>query len=54
MIIEDEHEEVNAGSIIIVPPKHTQHIRNTGSIDLEFYCIVSPPWTNNQDYNLTS
>jgi len=47
--IENEKEQVYPGSIIIVPPKQIQHIKNTGSTILEFYCIVSPPWTQKYD-----
>jgi mannose-6-phosphate isomerase-like protein (cupin superfamily) len=30
--------------MIYVPPRGVQHIENTGSDDLEFLCIVDPPW----------
>jgi len=50
--IEKEKESIQPGSIIVVPPGKYQFIHNTGSNNLEFYCIVSPPWDKNQDIPL--
>lgn len=36
---------VNAFSTWLVPAQITQHVQNTGSEELIFICIVSPPWT---------
>jgi mannose-6-phosphate isomerase-like protein (cupin superfamily) len=44
MYINDESEEVRPGTAIYIPPHALQCIENTGSIDLEFLCIVDPPW----------
>ena len=33
------------GSCILVPGGALQSVENNGTEDLEFYCIVSPPWT---------
>jgi mannose-6-phosphate isomerase-like protein (cupin superfamily) len=30
--------------MIYIPPKGVQYIENTGDSDLEFLCIVDPPW----------
>jgi mannose-6-phosphate isomerase-like protein (cupin superfamily) len=35
---------VHAGQIVLVPRGRSQYIRNTGSGDLVFLCIVSPKW----------
>lgn len=35
---------VHAGQIVLIPKGRKQFIRNTGSHDLVFLCIVSPKW----------
>jgi mannose-6-phosphate isomerase-like protein (cupin superfamily) len=35
---------VHAGQIILIPRGRKQYIRNTGSGDLVFLCIVTPKW----------
>jgi mannose-6-phosphate isomerase-like protein (cupin superfamily) len=40
----DEARHVREGNIIYIPPGTFQHIENTGPGDLVFYCIVDPPW----------
>ena len=52
MIIENETELISKGSIILVPPQKLQYVINTGETDLEFYCIVSPPWKKEEDISL--
>ena len=49
IIINTEEENISKGSIIVVPPNTPQSIENTGMVDLECYCIVSPPWQKNKD-----
>ena len=44
MHINDETAEVQPGKAIYIPPHALQYIENTGSGDLEFLCIVDPPW----------
>ena len=34
--------EVEEGDVIFIPANSTQRIKNTGNVDLEFYCICSP------------
>jgi len=36
--------EAGAGEVVLVPAGVPQFVRNTGSGDLVFLCIVSPPW----------
>ena len=44
MHIDGEHAPVRPGQIVLIPPKARQFIRNTGSVDLVFLCIVAPKW----------
>ena len=50
--IQGEKESICQGCIVVVPPGKDQCIYNNGSNNLEFYCIVSPPWDKNQDISL--
>ena len=40
----DETATVRPGEIVLIPPGAVQHIRNPGTRDLVFLCIVSPAW----------
>lgn len=42
--IDLEMETVESGQAVYIPPKKSQWIKNIGSEDLKFLCIVSPPW----------
>lgn len=44
MHINDETSDVHAGTVVYIPPMATQWIKNTGRSNLEFLCIVNPPW----------
>ena len=44
MHIDPEVEAVESGQVVYIPPKKIQWIKNTGTTDLKFLCIVSPPW----------
>lgn len=44
MHIFDEEREVFPGEAIYIPPGSNQWIENIGDVDLQFLCIVSPPW----------
>lgn len=44
MYIDKEKRSVNSGDTIYIPPDSIQSIKNTGKSDLEFLCIVNPPW----------
>ena len=44
MYICDEKEKVSEGQAIYIPPGMVQRIRNTGTCDLIFLCIVDPAW----------
>jgi len=45
MNIDLEKEVVEAGQAVYIPAKARQWIKNIGNEDLKFLCIVSPPWT---------
>jgi mannose-6-phosphate isomerase-like protein (cupin superfamily) len=42
--IDQESSPVRPGDIVMIPPGAVQHIRNTGTGDLVFLCVVSPKW----------
>ena len=44
MHINDETAEVGPGDTIYIPPQAIQYIENTREGNLEFLCIVYPPW----------
>jgi len=44
MQIGDESAPVHPGQIVYIPPGARQFIRNTGTADLVFLCIVDPKW----------
>jgi cytosine deaminase len=44
MHIDGESAPVRVGQIVLIPPGTRQYIRNTGSGDLVFLCIVAPKW----------
>lgn len=47
--VDNEQTIVSPGSVAVVPKKSRQFIINTGERNLEFFCIVSPPWQKKQD-----
>jgi mannose-6-phosphate isomerase-like protein (cupin superfamily) len=44
MHIDDKTAPVAAGQAVYIPPGAVQKIKNTGSTDLIFLCIVDPAW----------
>ena len=42
--INDESAKVRSGQAVYIPPNSKQYIKNTGSADLKFLCIVDPAW----------
>jgi mannose-6-phosphate isomerase-like protein (cupin superfamily) len=44
MHIGNEQAVIKPGQIVLIPPGASQYIRNTGTTDLEFLCIVAPRW----------
>jgi mannose-6-phosphate isomerase-like protein (cupin superfamily) len=44
MHINEQSADVGPGTTIYIPPMANQYIENKGQEDLEFLCIVYPPW----------
>lgn len=40
----EERREITGGSVVYVAPHETQWVENIGPGDLEFLCLVDPPW----------
>lgn len=53
MHIANEHAPVRAGQIVYIPPGARQFIRNCGTGDLVFLCIVSPKWQEGDERLVT-
>ena len=49
MFIDDASKPVRAGSTVYIPPRATQCIRNSGTRDLVFLCIVDPAWRSEDE-----
>lgn len=49
MHIDDETMNVSPGDTVYIPPKAVQSIENTGESNLEFLCIVYPPWQSDAE-----
>lgn len=49
MHIKMESEKVTPGNVIYIPPNSMQYIRNTGSSELKFLCIVDPAWRHEDE-----
>jgi len=49
MHINDEQCSVRQGQIVYIPPGARQWIRNTGTMDLTFLCIVEPAWRSEDE-----
>ena len=44
MHIDGEQALVEAGDAVYIPPGSTQWLENTGTVAIEFACIVDPAW----------
>ncbi len=40
-----EPTEVTVGDVVVIPPLTSQKVTNTGSVDLIFYCVCTPRFT---------
>lgn len=49
MYVNEETITVGKDDIFLVPAQATQHIENTGSVDLVFICIVEPYWQEHEE-----
>ena len=48
--IDDEVTDVEAGTTVYVPPGGRQSLENTGSVNIEFLCLVDPSWRAEDEY----
>ena len=44
MMIDSESQAVQPGDTVYIPPQAVQCIKNTGTSDLVFLCMVDPAW----------
>jgi mannose-6-phosphate isomerase-like protein (cupin superfamily) len=44
-----QQQEVGEGQVVLIPQGVEQWIENIGDTPLEFYCVVSPPWSEEQE-----
>ncbi|MFH1454024.1 MAG: cupin domain-containing protein [Armatimonadota bacterium] len=54
MHIDNEEREVAAGDTVYIPPGSVQYIKNTGSSDLKFLCMVDPAWKKEEEEIISS
>jgi len=48
-VLDGAVQKVSAGDLVLMPAGGEQYVRNTGKTPLVFYCIVSPPWSQEQE-----
>jgi mannose-6-phosphate isomerase-like protein (cupin superfamily) len=44
MFVDNESAEIRSGQAVYIPPNSIQYIKNNGTSDLKFLCIVDPAW----------
>lgn len=49
MHIDDEQALLEPGKAVYIPPGSMQFIKNVSEEELKFLCVVSPPWTAEDD-----
>lgn len=49
MYIDDTILKISKDDVFWVPPNASQYIKNTGTIDLVFLCIVEPYWQEEEE-----
>lgn len=47
--VEGKTFDIEKGSVFVVPKNALQSVENTGEENLEFYCIVTPPWAEEEE-----
>ena len=47
--IDEEEKELKTGELVFIPKGARQYIVNTGAEELQFLCIVSPPWSAEEE-----
>ena len=49
IFIEGREQVVQPGDVVLVPAGALQHVENKGKGSMEFYCVVSPPWREDEE-----
>ncbi|MDP1551392.1 MAG: cupin domain-containing protein [Methanobacteriaceae archaeon] len=49
MHIGDEEAVLEPGQAVYIPPMEIQFIKNISDVVLKFLCVVSPPWSEDDD-----
>ncbi len=49
MYIGDEKAVLEPGQSVYIPPGEIQFIKNISDVELKFLCMVSPPWSKEDD-----
>ncbi len=49
VFVNEESTQVEPGNVIHIPAGASQYVINDGSEPLEFWCIVAPPWSANDE-----
>ncbi|MFT4759210.1 MAG: mannose-6-phosphate isomerase-like protein (cupin superfamily) [Paraglaciecola sp.] len=49
IFVEEKSFDIQKGSVFVVPKNALQSVENTGEDNLEFYCIVTPPWAEEEE-----
>lgn len=49
MYIDGQTAPLKTGDLLYVPAGANQHIVNTGTVELQFLCIVDPPWAEQDE-----
>lgn len=49
MHINEEECVVESGQAVYIPPEAVQWIENVSEEDLKFLCVVSPPWSEDDE-----
>lgn len=52
--IGEQVKEMQTGDLVFIPAGERQYIQNIGDTDLKFLCVVSPPWSKEQEVVLDS
>lgn len=47
--VDGQAQRLNAGELLVIPAGAEQFIENTGVSTLKFLCIVSPPWSKEDE-----
>lgn len=49
LFVDGEEVELSAGRAVAIAPSAVQHIENESDEELEFLCIVTPPWSKDDE-----